>query len=127
MTHEQDNISYINEEYLDIDNPISSIIPDEYHKLLNEIDLNVKCTDKYIDLSKNIKKKLNLTNYIAIHLWLEDDGYIKRYINHLNIFKDMKQYKIYICTSLNMNENIYNHCIHNTQNEHSRIQKSVYG
>ena len=127
MTHEQDNI----------DNPISSIIPDEYHKLLNEIDLNIKFTDKYIDLSNNIKKKLNLTNYIAIHLRLEDDainymktlgkdvdGYIKRYINHLNIFKDIKQYKIYICTSLNMNENIYNNFYKNIKGKYNLIDKS---
>ena len=150
MAPREDNISYIkdfipilfnennvNEEYLDIDNPISSIIPDEYHKLLNEIDLKIKFTDKYIDIANNIKNKLNLTNYIAVHLRLEDDaivymktlgmnvdGYIQKYISNLNSFKNMKHCKVYICTSLNMNENIYNNFYKNIKERYNLIDKS---
>lgn len=113
-------------KYLDIGCPISCEIPSEYEILLNEINLNIKFTDKYIDIAQTIKKKLGLIHYCCVHLRLEDDSikfmnevnkslsfndindiYKKKYIDEFELLKNTKQ-KIYVCTSLGMNNNVNN-------------------
>ena len=98
----------INEQYLDIENPISCTIPNEYIDLYNHININIKFTDKYTDISNTIKKNLNLVNYSVIHLRLEDDSinflksknekltfdeinkiYIEKYTKEIDIIKNI--------------------------------------
>ena len=140
-----------NEKYLIIDNPISANIPNEYIKLLNYINLNIKFTEKYIKIAHDIKTNLNLTNYICIHLRLENDAinfikdqqkkgygtdfinniYKNKYIDELNLL--MKYYpnkKIYICTSIgtdtdtnaDINIDFYN----NIKNKYKLIDKNNF-
>ena len=115
----------INEDYLDIDNPICAVIPTEYNNILNYINLNIKFSDKYINIANNIKNMLNIKTYGSIHLRLEDDGinFIKnlknldfesvnnmckqKYINELDNITN-KFDGTYVCTSLIINENVNN-------------------
>jgi len=145
ITYTDTNISYIrdfipilmyesniNEIYLDIENPISYILPNEYIELYNNINVNIKFHDKYIEIANTIKNNLNLINYSVIHLRLEDDSinflnnntnsksfdeinniYIQKYIDEIERIKNNNiNNSIYICTSLitdnNINNNIYN-------------------
>jgi hypothetical protein len=113
-------------KYLNVGAPLSCIIPNEYKKILNFINLNIKFTDKYINIANIIKKKLKLEYYCCVHLRLEDDAihfmkdmsnnmsfddinkiYKEKYINELDILKSTNQ-KIYICTSLSINNNVNN-------------------
>ena len=121
----------INEKYLDIDNPISFDIPKEYNDLIQYIDLNIKFTDEYINLSNKIIEKLDIKNYICCHLRLEDDAinymydiskenlnnYTKedinniskiKFINEISNIRSNNNSKIYICTSLGIENNINN-------------------
>lgn len=118
-------------DFLDIENPISSTIPEEYDKLFRYINNNIKFTEKYIQIAENIKNAFNLLpHYVCIHLRLEDDA-IKfmteqnkeldietinsicktKYLDELEKIK-LYDANIYICTSLeiedNFNNNFYN-------------------
>jgi len=114
-------------EYLDIGNPISTIIPDELYELYKYINLNIKFTDKYINIANSIKNNLKLNTYTCIHLRLEDDSinymksistnydfnkvndiYKNKYLVELDYIKNNivdENHKIYICTSLNIDSN----------------------
>ena len=138
-TNTHDNISYVkdfiklltnpennNIDYLDIDNPISADIPDEYEKIYRYININIKFIDKYIKIAELIKNKLKLENYTCIHLRIEDDAlnfmqrhnskltiedinnlHIKKYDDEFNYLKYINS-KIYICSSLLITNNINN-------------------
>jgi hypothetical protein len=113
-------------KYLDIGCPISCNIPLEYEEIFKYINLNIKFTDKYIDIANSIKKKLGLKHYCCVHLRLEDDSinfmkelnknlcfeyinniYKQKYLEEFELLETTKQ-KIYVCTSLCMNDNINN-------------------
>lgn len=117
----------INEIYLDIDNPISANIPEQFKDLEKYININIKFTEKYINIANNIKNILDLKDYTCIHLRLEDDSlnwmkqqnnktlniekineiYKNKYLEELEILKNI-DHKIYICTSLMIDNNINN-------------------
>ena len=78
--HEENN-SIVN---LDIDNPISCVIPDEYNLILYEIMIEIDFVEELKNISNNIINKLNLTNYTCIHLRLENDA-----INYINKFTNI--------------------------------------
>ena len=134
-----------NEKYLDIGNPISSEIPYQYYYLFKYININIKFTDKYIDIAHNIKNNINLTNYICIHIRLEDDAlnfmkkqtkhdiiyinniYIKKYIDELNILvHKYPNKKIYVCTSLNIDNNINNIFYNEIKKKYNLIDKNNF-
>jgi hypothetical protein len=113
-------------KYLDIGCPISTIIPNEYHNILNSININIKFTNNYIKIANNIKNTLKLNNYFCVHLRLEDDSinfmkelnpklsfdninniYKNKYIEEFETLKNFNN-KIYVCTSLGINNNINN-------------------
>ena len=118
----------IDEEFLDIDNPISSNIPDNYNNLYKYLNININFVDKYIKIANEIKSNLNLNDYICIHLRLEDDSinfmkthntklsfddlnliYKKKYFDELEHLKKLNNNKsIYACTSLILDENYNN-------------------
>lgn len=133
-----------NEIYLDIDNPISANIPEEYEKIFTSINVNIKFTEKYIDLANNIKKKLNLNNYSSIHLRLEDDAIrfmkeknkilnleeinkicIDKYLNELDYLKDINN-NIYICTSLCINDNVNNELYKELKIKYNLLDKNDF-
>jgi hypothetical protein len=135
----------INETYLDIENPISYYIPNQYNKLYNFINQNIQFTEKYIKIADNIKKKLNLIQYSVIHLRLEDDSihflkdnsdksfeeinkiYIEKYIKELDIIKNKdNDIPIYICTSLAINENVNNSFYKKLKSKYNLIDKNDY-
>jgi hypothetical protein len=122
--HEENN-SIIN---LDIDNPISSIIPEEYNLILYEIMIEIDFVEELKNISNNIINKLNLKNYTCIHLRLENDAinyinkftnigydnvnkiYKEKYLLEDNFFKNNKN-NVYVCTSLckdDINFDFYN-------------------
>ena len=133
----------INEKILDIDNPISAIIPDEYNTLNYYIDLNIKFIKKYNDIADKIINGLNLKNYCCIHLRLEDDAikHMKYSSNKdldLEIFNDIckKKYldkldnlkslnvKIYICTSLIIDKHFNNDFYLEIKDKYNLIDKN---
>lgn len=137
----------INNEYLDIDNPISSSIPYYYEKIYDYINLNIKFTDKYINLANDIKKSLNLNIYSCIHLRLEDDSinymksqcgkdidinlindiYKKKYLDEicfLNNIKENGSNNIYICSSLGINDNLNNDFYKQIKSKYNLIDKN---
>lgn len=122
--HEENN-SIIN---LDIDNPISCVIPEEYNLILYEIMIEIDFVEELKNISNNIINKLNLKNYTCIHLRLENDAinYINKFTNigydNVNkiykekyllediFFKNNKN-NVYVCTSLckdDINFDFYN-------------------
>ena len=122
--HEENN-SIIN---LDIDNPISCVIPEEYNLILYEIMIEIDFVEELKNISNNIINKLNLKNYTCIHLRLENDAinYINKFTNigydnvnkiykekYLleNIFFENNKNNVYVCTSLckdDINFDFYN-------------------
>jgi len=129
--------------FLDIDNPISSDIPNEYEKILQIIDLNLKFSDKYIKIANDIKKQLNLNNnYISIHLRLEDDAlnFIKNIDSNflLNLVNEVYKEKylnaigealcegmpIYVCTSLSIDNNSNNDFYKEIKDKYKLIDKN---
>ena len=137
------NSANLDEEYLDIDNPISSNIPEKYKHIYKFININIKFVDKYITIANNIKQKLNLKNYTCIHLRLEDDAinfmyennpkidkesintiYKKKYIDELNYIKDIKDHNIYICTSLIIDKNINNEFYLDIKEQYKLLDKN---
>ena len=153
VSHIKDFIPYlfhennINKEVLNIGNPISSKIPFENMKLQNLIECEINFTLKYNLIAKNVIKSLGLTNYICIHLRLEDDAinYIKikkgfinvdidlinefhrnKYIEKLDFLKKsniIDNKKIYICTSLGIDKNINNDFYKIIKDNYSLIDK----
>ena len=136
----------INEIYLDIENPISFKIPDEYINIYNNININLKFNDKYINIANTIKNNLNLINYSVLHLRLEDDSinflknssknksfdeinkiYIDKYIKEIDIIKNKNiNNSIYICTSLNINNNVNNQIYNDLKLKYNLIDKNDY-
>ena len=131
----------INKKFLDINSPISVIIQDKYANLKKYINLHIKFIDKFINIANIIKKKLNLTNYISLHLRLEDDAiqflnimtnnkYNFDIINnickeiYLNELELLKDYNIYICTSLIINNNTNNEFYNEIKNIYKLIDKT---
>jgi hypothetical protein len=132
-----------NIKILDIDNPISAIIPDEYNKLYCHIDLNIKFIKKFIDVANKITTKLNLKNYCCIHLRLEDDAVRhmkdlsnkdldievfnnickKKYLNELDNLKTLNV-KIYICTSLIIDNHFNNDFYLEIKEKYNLIDKN---
>lgn len=129
-------------KYLDVGCPISCNIPEEYQELLHHINLNIKFTSKYIEIANLIKKKLGLEYYCCVHLRLEDDSinfmkdvntnlsldivnkiYKNKYIEEFDLLKLTEQ-KIYVCTSLGMNENINNEFYTNLKTQYNIIDKN---
>ena len=134
-------------DILDIGNPISSVIPMEHMKLQNLIESEIKFNLKYRLIAYNIIKQLELKNYICIHLRLEDDAinymkikkgytnvdiepindfYKKKYIESLENLKKMNTYnkKIYICTSLGIDENVNNNFYEYIKEHYNLIDKT---
>lgn len=133
-------------EYLDIGGPITADIPLEYDKEYKYINLNIKFTDKFINMASNIKNKLNLNNYTCIHLRLEDDaiGFMKdisnqldfntvneiyknKYLNELDYLKNNVKdinHKIYICTSLNIENNHNNNFYKMIKEKYNLLDKN---
>jgi len=80
-----DNIDYYIEKYndkfyLDIGNPVS-LKPDSYSEYQHVL-YNIPFQQKFYDIANYIKKKLELNDYICMHLRLEDDAldyYYKTY------------------------------------------------
>jgi hypothetical protein len=116
--------------YLDIGNPISLCIYKsfglqflDYSNRYHTIICNMPFHTKFYDLANSIKADLNLTDYICIHLRIEDDA-IDYYSSVCNIEKDVliktllefyknqihKNYdsRIYICTGLLYFNNLHN-------------------
>lgn len=137
----------INIDLLDIDNPISSHIQSKYIDIINYINLNIKFTEKYIQIAYNIKNILNLENYYTIHIRLEDDAinhmvvssinkkddfiYINNickniYIEELNnlIQNNIDNKKIYVCTSLGYEENENNIFYKEIKEKYNLIDKN---
>jgi hypothetical protein len=146
----------INIEYLNIENPISTIIPNQYHEDYKYINLNLKFTKKYIDIAESIKNKLNLHLYSCIHLRLEDDSinymksitnkydlntineiYINKYlkeidylhnniinIRNLNNLNNNNEHKIYVCTSLNIDNNLNNEFYKTIKEKYNLLDKN---
>ena len=130
------------EEYLDIGCPISCTIPNEYKSIQEYINNNIKFTSHYIQIANNIKKKLGLDYYCTIHLRLENDALnfmkelnsnlTEEYINkiykekYLSQFEMLSSYKtkIYICTSLGINENINNNFYKEIKEKYNLIDKN---
>jgi hypothetical protein len=141
-----------NEEYLDVDNPISFNIPNEYDHIIKYIDYNIKFTEKFINLSNVVKNKLNLDNYICLHLRLENDAINYIYETHIKdkkdnfnknhvsekcreIFKNeieqlnnlnKEKNKIYICTSLIIDNNDNTHFYTNLKKKYNLIDKNDF-
>ena len=132
----------INEEYLDIGCPISCNIPNEYKFIQEYININIKFTKHYIDIANNIKKKLGLDYYCTIHLRLENDAlnfmkelnpnltneyinkiYKEKYLSQIEMLNKYKT-KIYICTSLEINENINNNFYKEIKKKYNLIDKN---
>ena len=132
---------------LDIDNPISCNIPNHYEKILKYINTNIKFTNKYIELAHNIKNSLKLENYTCVHLRLEDDSinfmkeqnehfdlsvinelYKSKYLNELNYLKNLNfsNNKIYVCTSLSINNNQNNDFYKDIKTKYNLLDKNDF-
>jgi hypothetical protein len=135
----------INEKYLDIENPISSVFPIEYNNIYNIININLKFNDKFINIANTIKNNLNLINYSVIHLRLEDDSinflknnskksfeeineiYIKKYIKEIDLIKSKNSNNpIYICSSLIIDNNVNNNFYKDLKKKYNLIDKNDY-
>jgi len=129
-------------EYLDIGCPISIQIPDEYQHILYYIDNNIKFTDYFINLTYDIKNNLDLSEYVSIHIRLEDDSinfmkeknnkltfeevniiYQNKYVEELDKLKLLNK-KIYACTSLCINQNKNNDFYNMIKKKYNIIDKN---
>lgn len=107
---------------LDIGNPISSSIPQEFENKLFEIMTEIDFVDELKTTAEKIINKLNLNNYTCIHLRLENDAikymhqqsssldynniniiYKAKYLLELPFFKNNNN-NCYICTSLSSDD-----------------------
>lgn len=119
-----------NASYLDIGNPVSlciyksfGLIYLDYSNPYHTIMCNIPFHTQFYDIANSIKRYLNLTEYICIHLRIEDDA-IDYYSSTYKIEKDvltnalLQFYKkqiqqnydrrIYICTGLSYFKNTHN-------------------
>ena len=160
QTFTNDDISYIKdlipmfsyecnmqEKHLDVDNPISATLPSEYDELYKYINLNIKFTDKYINIANNIKTSLKLSNYTCIHLRLEDDSinfmkeqnkkidltvindiYKNKYLTELDYIKNLNidNHIIYICTSLGIDHNLNNDFYNEIKKKYNLVDKNDF-
>ena len=113
-------------DYLNIEAPISSNIPENYNNIFNNLSINIPFSNKFVEYSNYIKKKFKLDYYLCVHLRLENDA-IKHMTNltknnnfdeYNNIYKNIYEKELeiikhwnvrkYICTSLGIYENINN-------------------
>jgi hypothetical protein len=134
----------IDEQFLDIDNPISANIPKEYRNIEIYLNINIKFTEHYIKLSNNIKNLLKLENYTCVHLRLEDDSihfmndfnkninfdkinniYKQKYIDELDKL-DYTNKTIYVCTSLGIDDNINNTFYEDLKIKYNLIDKNQF-
>lgn len=116
----------LDNDIINLKNPISTYIPEEMNNFYNFIKLNIKFNDKYINIANQIIEKYKLHNFCCIHLRMEDDAikftqkkldkldtnlvndiYKQTYINEIEIISKL-DVNIYICTSLGMSDNINN-------------------
>jgi len=137
---------YKNIDYLCIENPISSHIPEEYYIInnkLNTLHTNVFFTDTFIKSSNMIKQKLDLKDYCCIHLRLEDDSidYMMKFCNlsfdkinekfidkYIIEFEKLKlfKYKIYICSSLGIQDNKNNELYIKLKKKYNLLDKNDF-
>jgi len=119
-----------NTQYLDIGNPVSLCLRkgldlnfNDFSNSYHNIMCNMPFHTKFYDFAKSIKSQLNLTDYICIHLRIEDDA-IDYYSSVFKIEKDVltnkllqfytnqieqeKDRRIYICTGLLYFNNTHN-------------------
>lgn len=142
------NINNENEPILDIGNPITSKIPIEHMKLQNLIEGEIQFSNKYNIMAKNIIRTMGLKDYICLHLRLEDDainymkilkGYNNVDVNPINLFYKNKYLerldflkknkltdtqKIYVCTSLGIDENTNNDFYNEIKKEYNLYDKT---
>jgi hypothetical protein len=135
----------INEDFLDIDNPISSSIPEKYNVLYKFLNINIKFVDKYINMAHEIKNNLNLKDYVSIHLRLEDDAINfmidhnnntnfenfnnickNKYLEELEKIREKNNNPIYICTSLIVNNNINNDFYKEIKEKYNCVDKNMF-
>ncbi len=135
----------VNEEFLDIDNPISSNIPEKYDELYKYLNVNIKFVDKYIIMANEIKNNLNLKNYVSVHLRLEDDAiyfmvdqnnnisfddlnniYKNKYLEEFEKLKSINNNPIYTCTSLIVNNNINNDFYNKLKEKYNCVDKNMF-
>jgi hypothetical protein len=113
---------YREADYLCLENPISSVLPEAYLLLEHNVNRHIYFHPAFYDKVKQIKERLNLNDYCCIHMRLEDDAidymtlfsdmsfstindiFIQKYIVELERLRIFK-YKIYVCTSLGVQEN----------------------
>jgi hypothetical protein len=134
-----------NIDILNIGNLLNVNLPPilNYHSISKILYISLEFTDYYITYANNIKKNLNLTDYACIHLRLEDDAndffsnfmnldvetYNKKLIdNYLieleNTYKNYK--KIYICSSLGIQNNCKNDFYKEIKEKYSLIDKNNF-
>jgi len=154
ISHIKDFIPYlfipnnVKEYILDIGNPITSKIPIEHMRLQTAIEGEINFSIKYNLMAYNIIQKMNLKDYICLHLRLEDDavnymkilkGYNNVDINEINIFyknkylerldflknnKIVENQMIYVCTSLGIDANLNNDFYKDIKTEYGLIDKT---
>ena len=113
----------IEKNIINIKNPISTYIPEDFTNLYNYIKLNIKFNDKYINIANQIIEKYKLSDFCCIHLRMEDDAiefteeklnkfdnnlvndiYKQTYISEIEKISKL-DVKIYVCTSLGLSDN----------------------
>jgi len=154
ISHIKDFIPYLfysnneQEPILDIGNPITSKIPVEHMKLQNAIECEINFSLKYNIMANNIIEKINLKDYICLHLRLEDDAinymkilknyentdlesintiYKNKYLERLIFLQNNKiiqNQMIYICTSLGIDKNNNNDFYRTIKSEFGLIDKT---
>ncbi len=130
-------------EYLNIDSPITAEIPKEYSNIHTAINLNIKFTDYYIGKANEIKMRLNMPDtYTCVHLRLENDAinfmkdhnnkldfnmineiYKSKYTEEFEALKESNK-KIYVCTSLGMNNHVNNDFYNELKEKYSILDKN---
>jgi len=132
----------IDVQYLDVNCPISFEVPLQYNNIFNTINANIKFEKYYNDIADELKKKLNLQYFTALHLRLEDDAINfmkdmnnnitleevdsvckKLYIEHFDYLKSINC-KIYVCSSLGISENKNNEYYKELKNKYDIIDKN---
>lgn len=154
ISHIKDFIPYlfipnnVKEHILDIGNPITSKIPIEHMRLQTAIEGEINFSIKYNLMAHNIIQKMNLKDYICLHLRLEDDAvnymkilkgynnidingintfYKNKYLERLDFLKNNKiveNQTIYVCTSLGIDANLNNEFYKDIKREYGLIDKT---